>query len=252
MSNLLKVEFHKLKRSKMLYLSIFLGLIEFALVYIPLEEYRRETGKVTFINIFNLQSSVGLIILTGMFIADFVVKEFSSGYIKNLISYGHRRIEIFVSKSAACFVGTLLITFVPPIIIGGINTILNGYGEKFNFDSVFFIIRTFFLILIIRVAIASIEIFIAFISRNINVTIMIIVAMDFLNRMLNFVAFQKNFFVGFYSKYIGNKNVLNLTEYIISDKVTEVQIVESIFVAGLTLIFFMVIGNYIFKNLDIK
>lgn len=252
MSNLLKVEFHKLKKSKMLYLSIFLGLIEFALVYIPLDDYRRETGKAAFINILNLQSSVGLIMLMGMFIADFVVKEFTLGYIKNLISYGHRRIEIFVSKSAACFVGTLLITFVPPIIIGFINTILNGYGERFNFNSVFFIIRTFFLIIIIQVAIASIEIFIAFISRNINVTIIIIVAMDFFNRILNFVAFQNHLFGSVYHKYIGNKNVLNLTEYIISDKVTEIQIVESAFVAVVTLVFFMIIGIYTFKNLDIK
>lgn len=252
MSNLLKAEFHKLKRSKMLCLSIFLGFMEFVLIYVTLGDLRGEAGRATFIYIFNLQSSVGLILLMGIFISDFVVKEFTSGYIKNLISYGYRRIEIFISKSAACFVGTLFITFVPPIVIGVINTILNGYGEKFDFNSVFFIIRTFFLILIIQVAIASIEIFIAFISRNINVTVIIIVAMDFFNRILNFVAFQKYSFISFYDKYISDKNILNLTECIISDKVTEIQIFQSIFVAVLTLAFFMAIGNYAFKNLDIK
>ncbi|WPC39382.1 ABC transporter permease [Clostridium sp. JS66] len=247
MSNLLKVEFYKLKTSKMFYLTMFLNLLQGIVVYAFSENFKLMSGKQAFTFIISVQSSLALDILIGIFASDYIVTEFTSGYIKNLISYGHKRINIFVSKSIVYYIGIIVITFIPALILSFINTKVNGYGEIFNFYSMAFLMKLFFMILIIYTAIGSISVLIAFISRNANITIIIIVFLDFINRIFDVISVQKPSL-----EWIFYKSIFAQPGIVLSDKATTAQILQAMLISVLIIVVTTVVGIYVFNKSDIK
>lgn len=247
MLNLLKAEFYKLKTSKMFYFSILLSFLQVSLVYIFSERFKLMNGKDSVLYMFDIQSQLALDILIGIFASDFIVTEFTSGYIKNLIAYGHKRISIFISKSIAYYAGVIIISIIPLTVIICINTVMNGYGEAFTYSSVMFLIRIFLIMAIIYIAIGSISVLVAFVSRNVNITISIITALDFINRFFVATAMQKPLIKSIYDKYIFAQPAI-----ILSDKCTPLEFLQAIIISLITILLTIAAGSYVFKKVDIN
>lgn len=247
MFNLLKVEFYKLKTSKMFYFTMLLNLLQTALIYVFSENIKLYSGEKSLIFIFNMQSALFLDILIGLFASDFIVMEFNSGYVKNLISYGHKRIRIFTSKTIVYYVSIAIIIFTAPLIVTITNTVKNGYGETFTFNSLLFIIKTLLIILLIYIAIGSISVLAAFVFRSSNVTICIIAALDFISRIFDAESIRNSSLLWIYSN-----NIFSQPGIVLSDKVTNMEVVKAVIISFLVIFLTTSLGIYEFKKADVK
>lgn len=247
MLNLLKVEFYKLKTSKSFCFIMLINLLQIILVYSFSENFKFMTGKQSFAYIFNIQSGLFLNILLGIFASDYIVTEFSSGYIKNLISYGHKRISIFISKSISYYIGTVIISFIAPLVMIVTNIIRNGYGEVFTLSSIIFVLEQLCLLILIYIAIGSINVLISFASRNTTITISVVVAIDFLNRFFDIVAIRIPSLQWLYTKII-----FAVPGNVMSSKARTSEILQAIAISLITLLITNFTGIYIFEKADIK
>ncbi|GCD08796.1 ABC transporter permease [Clostridium tagluense] len=247
MLNLIKVEFYKLKTSKLFYFIIFVNLLQAVVIYIFSDNLRVMNGKKSLAFIFNMQSSLALIILIGIFASDYIVTEFTSGCIKNTISYGHKRISIFTAKSIAYYVGIVIISFIPPLLMTGINTVINGYGESITVNSLLFVVGLFLLMLLIYAAIGSINVLIAFTSRNLIVTMALIVSLDFINRIFMILAIQKPALMS-----ICKKSIFVQPSIVASNSLTSWSALQAAIISIITICIATTIGGYAFKKADIS
>jgi|GEM_PF-1312021 len=247
MLNLIKVEFYKLKNSKLFYFIIFVNLLQAPLIYIFSDNFKIMNGRKSLVFIFNIQSSLALIILIGILASDYIVTEFTSGCIKNTISYGHKRISIFTAKSIVYYVGIVIIYSIPPLLMTGINTVINGYGEAITVDSLLFVLGFFLLVLLIYVAIGSICVLIAFTSKSLSVTMGLIVSLDFIDRICMIIAFRKSGFMSIYSKTIfAQPNI------VASKSLTSWSVLQAVIISIITIFIATTIGVYTFKKADIR
>lgn len=247
MLNLIKAELYKLKNSKMFYFIIILNLLQAILIYSFLEKFKLMNGKESLLYMLNMQSALTLGILIAVFASDYIVSEFTSGYIKNLISYGHKRTSIFISKSIVYYIGIGIISFIAPLLVACINTKRNGYGEVFNFNSLVSSVNSLLFLLLIYIAIGSISVLVAFMTRNFNITIMIIVGLDFINRIFNIIIIQKPSL-----EWIYNKTIFSQIAIVLSDKVTAPENLHAVIISFITIFITTAIGIYAFKKADIK
>ncbi|NEZ47132.1 ABC transporter permease [Clostridium niameyense] len=246
MLNLLKAECYKLKKSKMLYFFIALTILQLGVIYIFSPNLKSKQGEEALSYIFLMQGSLGNNILVGIFAVDFIVTEFTSGYIKNLISYGHKRKDIFLSKSIAYYIGVLAIQFSSILIMILLDILINGNSKFIYFNSLASLVVKLLIILLIYISLASIIVLAAFLSKN-YITIGIVIALDFLNRVLNVINVQKP-----YLNYIFNKLIFFQINVVSIDKVTYNQYFQAIIIALVTLIINTLLTNYIFNKSDIK
>ncbi len=254
MFNLFKIEFYKLKKSKMFYFFIFLTIMQAIAIYVfslngLSKNLKLMSGKETLVYMLFIQGQLALNIITGVFAADYIVTEFTSGYIKNLISYGHKRISVFISKTMIYYIGIIIISFIVPVAMTVINIVTNGYGEVFTFNSLIFLIRLFLVMMIIQVAIGSIAVLAAFASRNVNITISIVIALDFINRISNIMFIHKPSTV---VKWIFNNIVLAQFSIVLQDKAGAPEFLHAVIVSLITILVTTSAGIYIFKKSDIK
>lgn len=194
-----------------------------------------------------IQSHLALPILMGIFASDFIVTEFTSGYIKNIITYGHKRVNILISKALAYYTGIIIISFISPILILLIDIVINGYGEILTLNSIIAVIKSLLIMTIIYIAIGSISFLAAFVSRNTSITIAIIVTLDFMNRILTIFAIRNTFFKKFYKK-----TIFCQPSIVLADKVNTTEILQAIIVSLITIFVTTLLSNYAFKKIDIK
>lgn len=246
MLNLLKAEFHKLKTSKILYLLFGLMVIQSIAVPIYSSNLRIKSGQEMLLLMFPMQQFLSLTIVMGIF-SCFITEDFYSGVIKNLISYGHKRRNIVIAKSIAYYTGVIIISFIFPILITIINTVMNGYGEAFTLDSIFLILRVVLLMLLIYTAMASIAVLIAFISRNMVITMVLYMSLDYIMRMCKFFSMKKEAV-----RVIYEKTIFAQPEIAVLNNITFSQIMQVVAISLGTILFSTIIGIYVFKKVDIK
>lgn len=254
MTNLLKIEFYKLKRSKMVYFFIFLCIMQSIVVY-AVTTYGFSTnlatssGKETLLFMFGIQDGLALNIIAGVLAADYICIEFTSGHIKNLVAYGHKRINIFIAKSIVYYVTVIIITFIGPLIMAIINTVLNGYGEAFTFHSLIFLIKIFFFMVITHIGIGSISVLAAFVFRNSNIVICIVIGIDFINRILNILNIQKPSPI---IKWVFDKIILTQSNIVLMDNAGLAEFLQAFIICLITILVTTSLGIYMFKKSDIK
>ena len=105
-------------------------------------------------------------IAISVLVSGIVVSEFSTGTIKNIISSGKRRIDIYFSKLLTLSLGSLILLVTVTIATCTSATIVDGWGGAFTFDSLVPIIRTAGLEAVMFLAIASFMMMIAILVRN--------------------------------------------------------------------------------------
>lgn len=246
MLNLLKMELRKLKISKLFYFFIFLSLLQAIPIYLFSAKLEAASGKDTFNFMLWLQLSLSSGITIGVFVVDVVCGEFTSGYIKNLISYGHKRRDVYLAKAMTSYIGTIFIAFIPPAIITIVNTHKNGFGEVFNGNSVLFMAKIILLAAIAHIAIASIAVLISFIVKKPLAACIIIVGMDFINRSLNLIYVQKPNLRWILDKY----PYMQLSSFF-GERLTQIQSIESVMAFLCNILISTSLGIYIFKRTDI-
>lgn len=247
MLNLLKNELYKLKKSKVFYSFLFCIAAQAVVVYAIPDKPLLLSGKEMFEYITNVQNGLATNILVGIFVAECIVTEFTSGYIKNLITYGHKRTTIFVSKAIVYYVSIIIMGLILPIGMMIINTVMNGYGEELNFKSITYLLGMIFLMAIIQVGIGSLNLLVAFLSRNLNITMVAAIGFDFLNRSINIMFVQKSYFLWAINNYVYSQPAI-----ITADNVVTRDFIQAIAVSVVTIIITTTIAIYSFNKADIK
>jgi len=245
--NLLKIEFYKLRKSKLFYFFIFLSLLQALVIYSLSLSLKVNGGKDALMYMLFMQSSLASNIIGGVFAADYIATEFTSGYIKNLISYGHKRSHIFLTKSIAYYFSILAFNFIPPLVVFLIATIKRGYGEVFTFGAFLSLLGMLLFTAIAQGAIASTNVLIAFATKNMNLTIGIVVGMDFAYRIISFMAVRNSSIRWIYEKFAVSQ------PYVIAAKQSGInEVLQILTISLLTIALCIVIGNHTFKKADIK
>ena len=212
MLNLLKVEFYKLKTSKVFKLILVLMVLQSILC--PILYSKEMTGKQVLLQVFAAQEFIALLMLIGAFAACYIGDEFKSGCIKNLVAYGHKRRDIVIAKSISYSIGIAIISLTSPILITTINTIINGYGEVFTLNSLAFIFKVSFLMVLIYIGIGSIAVLISFICRNGIITMVAFILIDTVDRACKGLVFQKYLSGDIYTKTIFGQSLFLDTHYV--------------------------------------
>ncbi|MGL5084990.1 MAG: ABC transporter permease [Clostridium sp.] len=242
MINLLKTDLYKLRKSTLFY-ALVIFMIIMAVVMIAINSSLDMQGKDALsFSIQFTQTMVGIIPLTfGMSI----VKDFTSGYIKDSVAYGYSRTKIFLSNVIAFSIGLVIITLIFPILYTVITTVVNGYGEVLTKDTIFNILRMLFLTILIIVAIATLAALIAFATRS---NAMVLLSILVVNFIVNAGSMVTNKII----KDIYENMIFYQINLISLPDISNSQIIKVVMVSVLTILASILAGVYLFEKIDIK
>jgi len=111
------------------------------------------------------------IIVISIFTAIFICGEFENRTICTSIFCGHNRWSILLAKVAVYFIGTAILATVFLTAITVIVTVRNGFGSELTAYVALYLVRTFALYLLGRLALAGFCAMLGFIVRNVIGTI---------------------------------------------------------------------------------
>lgn len=246
MLNLIKLEFHKLKTSKIFWLMILSGIVQGFAGPILSDILRTKTGEKMIVFSFQLQQFLFYMILIGVF-TYFIGSEFYSGSVKNLIAYGHRRSDIVIAKSIAFYLGVVIISLIFPMVITIINTVINGYGTPFDLHAILFLLRVSLLMSLVYAGMSSLAILFTFVSRNAIVPCALFIALDTVCRVCQAMTLRSELVKAIYGKTVFYQ-VSNVT----LENMTFAQGMEAVVVSLITMLICTAIAIIAFKRADIK
>lgn len=182
---------------------------------------------------------VGLMYLISSLTCD----EYSIGTYKNMLTYGHKRSNVYIAKLFTVCVGISILIFVLPSLTLAIGTIGNGWGIPFSLETIIEMIKLLGLITIIFISIASVFMLLATIIKNKALIVTI-----------GIVALVSPLFL------LGNMVSLDIMEYypifMLMDICAQMpgidMIIKIIITCFIITVIFTVLGVYVFKNQDIK
>ena len=186
--------------------------------------------------------------LIGILVAALMAKEYSQGTIKNFLAYGKKREEFYLAKFIAIVVGVAIILAVMTILPTIASTIMNGWGQAFEFSQLLGMIKTFIASLIASSAVAALAMVIATLVKSNGATIGITVAI--------FIGVPT--FAGFlYGIYPWFDRVYEVLPFYNSALATSIKagngdLLRSILIATVTIVISLFAGIRVFKSQDIK
>lgn len=203
----------------------------------------------TAIEVYHSSFGSGVIeILIGILVAALMAKEYSQGTIKNFLAYGRKRGEFYLAKFIAIVVGVAIILAVMTILPTIASTIMNGWGQAFEFSQVLGMIKTFIASLIASSAVATLAMLIATLVKSNGATIGITVAI--------FIGVPT--FAGFlYGIYPWFDRLYEVLPFYNSALATSIKagngdLLRSILIATVTIVISLFAGIRVFKSQDIK
>ena len=203
----------------------------------------------TAIEVYHSSFGSGVIeILIGILVAALMAKEYSQGTIKNFLAYGKKREEFYLAQFIAIVVGVAIILEIITILPTIASTIMNGWGQAFEFSQVLGMIKTFIASLIASSAVAALAMVIATLVKSNGATIGITVAI--------FIGVPT--FAGFlYGIYPWFDRVYEVLPFYNSALATSIKagngdLLRSVVIALVTIIISLLAGIRIFKAQDIK
>lgn len=198
--------------------------------------------------LFSIQIQQFLVYMPIMAIfAYFIGMEFHTGSIKNLVTYGHRRRDIIIAKSIVFYLGTLIISFIFPIVITLINTTINGYGRTFDLDAFLLILRVSFLSASTYIGMASIIVMLSYLTRNAYAPSVIFYLLDTVCRLGQALSMRNNTVKEIYEKTI----FYQLTTATLKD-ITFSQGLEVVAICLITIAISTVIAITAFNKAELK
>lgn len=203
----------------------------------------------TAIEVYHSSFGSGVIeILIGILVAALMAKEYSQGTIKNFLAYGKKREEFYLAKFIAIVVGVAIILEIITILPTIASTIMNGWGQAFEFSQLLGMIKTFVASLIASSAVAALAMVIATLVKSNGATIGITVAI--------FIGVPT--FAGFlYGIYPWFDRVYEVLPFYNSALATSIKagngdLLRSVVISLITISISLFAGIKIFKAQDIK
>ena len=203
----------------------------------------------TAIEVYHSSFGSGVIeILIGILVAALMAKEYSQGTIKNFLAYGKKREEFYLAKFIAIVVGVAIILEIITILPTIASTIMNGWGQAFEFSQLLGMIKTFIASLIASSAVAALAMVIATLVKSNGATIGITVAI--------FIGIPT--FAGFlYGIYPWFDRVYEVLPFYNSALATSIKagngdLLRSVVISLITISISLFAGIKIFKAQDIK
>lgn len=178
MLNLLRSDFYKLRRSKSFF--ICLGMLAAIVAYIIIDfsssaHIKEELSPSTFhwIYMFFYERSFlpyFIPLFQAIFITMLITSEYNNGTIKDPVSLGFSRIEIYISKLITVSVGSILMMLVAIFSIVITSIFVFGIYGSFSMYDLLLIVRMFFIQTLLYAAYGSLFLMIAFLIKNIGGT----------------------------------------------------------------------------------
>lgn len=187
-------------------------------------------------------------ILIGILVAALMAKEYSQGTIKNFLAYGQKREEFYIAKFLSTIIGITIILTILTLIPTIGATIMNGWGQSFEFSQIIGMIITFIAAIMSNSAVASLIMIIATLIKSNGATIAISVAV-FIG-----VPTVGGFLYGIYPWFDKIYEVLPFYNSALATSINSsgVDIIKSIFISLITIVIALLAGIKIFKLQDIK
>lgn len=203
----------------------------------------------TSIEVYHASFGSGIMeILIGILVAALIAKEYSQGTIKNFLAYGKKREEFYLAKFVAMIVGIAIISAVMTILPTVVVTMMNGWGQEFEFSQVLGMVKTFVVSLTASSAVVALVMVIATLVKSNGATIGITVAV-----FIGVPTFA-GFLYGIYPWFDKIYEVLPFYNSALatSIKAGNADLLRSLLIALVTIVISLFAGIRIFKAQDIK
>lgn len=187
-------------------------------------------------------------ILVGILVAALIAKEYSQGTIKNFLAYGKKREEFYLAKFIAMIAAIGIITAIMTILPTIVATIINGWGQSFEFSQVLGMIKIFIVSLAASSAVASLVMIIATLVKSNGATIGLTVAI-FIG-----VPTLAGFLYGIYPWFDRIYEVLPFYNSALATSINarNGDLFKSLIISLITISISLLVGIRIFKAQDIK
>jgi ABC-type transport system involved in multi-copper enzyme maturation permease subunit len=260
MLNLLKADFYKLKKSRTFLICTVISILlaVFLIVAIhqwlnhdpdendrysqEIAEMKEEASGIWALEYF-LTAEFHLIII-GVFVAIFISSEFGNGTIKNTLSRGAGRVNIFISKFAisSCASLTILFTFMLVILVAG--TIAWGFGTASASELIRMMALQALIIITYTAMFSCISISLRGIGGAIATNIICVTMVSMLLGAIGML-FDSTINIGDY--WIGEAASMLATT-----TPANTDVIKGIFIAFGWGIVSMLVGSMLFKKIDVK
>jgi len=181
------------------------------------------------------------IIVISIFAALFICGEFENRTIGTSLFCGRSRWSVLLAKISVYFIGVAILVTVFLAAITMIVTVRNGFGSELTSDMVAYLVRTFALYLLGRLALASFCAMLAFIIRNYIGTIGVGICLSI---SLLFLVMQ------------GPQDIVKFTfmwqmaKILLLDGAQDILLSALVYVANIALLVF--VAHFAFKKVDIR
>lgn len=256
MSNLLRSDLYRLFKSKSFYICMAveacLFILGIVLMYLmqqsePTMVLNNPTSGIDY----GMSALFGseLVMLIGIVIGIFVTSEFSHGTMKNVVSKGYSKVNIYLSKLITMIASSFIFLAVI-ILVGTISaTIVTGNLGDFTSDYVLWIFKTLGIEMLLYAAVTSLFLMLSMIVKNLGGVIAIniiyaIMAERLLFNLLQYIVKNKIKF----SEY----SLLNNISLYAADNVSGSDYLRSAIVGLVVLVVTTAIGIWAFTKSDIK
>lgn len=251
MINLLRADIYKLFRNKSIYICSGLSCVFLIMtLFIKYFAYSYIGERDTMINSFPDIFRGNLITLLAIVVSILVSFDFSKGTVKNYISKGFKREEVYVSKFIVSFITFLLFVLVNFLMFCIVSPFLFNFGE-FTQSVAIGLFRMIGLEMLAFIAIISVFVFISMLIRTLNGAIAVNLSLPFFaSIMLSLISSIVNkllkieFNVGEY--FVFNYPII-LAKYSLENSL----VIKSVFVSLATIAVTTLLGIIIFKKRDV-
>lgn len=187
-------------------------------------------------------------ILMAILIGAIAAKEYTSGTIKNILAYGKKREEYYISKLIAAWIGTIIIL----AIMVGVSTIINSFmykwGVPFNFSQFIIMLKIFAAEIFVASATVSLITLLATLTKSNGTTIALGIGVFAILPMA---------LSGLYGHFNLFDNIYKITPWYnwslaLSSGVTNSQMFRGVFYSLIILVIGAAAGIAVFKRQDIK
>ena len=209
----------------------------------------KDVMNPTTIEVYHASFGSGVMeILIGILVAALIAKEYSQGTIKNFLAYGKKREEFYLAKFVSMIVAIAIISAVMTILPTVVVTMMNGWGQEFEFSQVLGMVKTFVVSLTASSAVVALVMVIATLVKSNGATIGITVAV-----FIGVPTFA-GFLYGIYPWFDKIYEVLPFYNSALatSIKAGNADLLRSLLIALVTIVISLFAGIRIFKAQDIK
>lgn len=178
MLNLLSADFYKLKKSKSFYicLVILAAIVSYIIAdFSSSAHIKEQLSPSTFHWIYMLFEEKAFLpyfipVLQAIFITMLITNEYSTGTIKDSVSLGFGRTNIYLSKLFTVSVGTMIMMFVAIFFTGITSVFVFGIYGSFSLYDLYLLVRMLLIQGLLYTAYGSVFLMMAFLIKNIGGT----------------------------------------------------------------------------------